>query len=632
MPPFVIKPIPNSRGSKTEDFLRNHQTCWENWQKVQNQFQTYNVLDYGAKGDGLSDDTAAIQNSIDACAATVGRFGTDTGGGVVLFPPGRYLTGPLLISTPFTSLQGFGSTATEIVSRGTGSSFVKFYGGDSIGNPKHMNSFIRDIKFIQGSDVAWTNFLHLENVSEMDIDNIWIETSENTCSYAVMFESALTINVSKSIVRGAALDAMRIKKRTAYGAGDAYPNAIVIRETAIKSSKRWGISYSDGEGFLIQSCDLSANGKGGADINHGAIYVNDCGNEVGGGLCAVIRDTRFEATVGCHVRVGRHSYAPGGTLIENCTAGGALYGVYSDVAYGERALVIVKNSGFIGSSSKDYYIGDYVGCRIYNCWGVTERLPPGAIAIPLPSNAASSMIESGSLAYIPQVFSTNSSTPAANLGGPPVILSNTSATTITSIPGCKDGNTLTFFSTNGNTTFKHRYTGAGISDEIDCPGGLDYTLDGGDSISFIRMNGHWYPTALMGSGTKFKYIESTYATTITCDTSGTISLSSSYNTLSYIRIGNHVTVLGRVNVTSVSSPVGAVLITLPFAVANGAFTKTALGLAFIENYPNTQCFWKANPGTSYAVLLYNNAGSSTVANAADFSGDEEIHINLTYLV
>ncbi len=54
--------------------------------------QVYNVLDYGAKGDGKADDAAAIQRAVDKCSAD--------GGGQVLLPVGRtFLAGPIQLKS-----------------------------------------------------------------------------------------------------------------------------------------------------------------------------------------------------------------------------------------------------------------------------------------------------------------------------------------------------------------------------------------------------------------------------------------------------------------------------------------------------------------------------------------------------
>jgi polygalacturonase len=51
----------------------------------------YNIRDFGAAGDGVTLDTAAIQRAIDAC--------TEAGGGTILVPPGTWLTGTIYLKS-----------------------------------------------------------------------------------------------------------------------------------------------------------------------------------------------------------------------------------------------------------------------------------------------------------------------------------------------------------------------------------------------------------------------------------------------------------------------------------------------------------------------------------------------------
>ena len=51
--------------------------------------KSFNARDYGARGDGGTKDTAAIQKAIDAC--------TQAGGGTVQLPAGTYLSGSIYL-------------------------------------------------------------------------------------------------------------------------------------------------------------------------------------------------------------------------------------------------------------------------------------------------------------------------------------------------------------------------------------------------------------------------------------------------------------------------------------------------------------------------------------------------------
>lgn len=51
----------------------------------------YNVMEFGAAGDGKTNDRNAIQSAIDTCF--------EAGGGKVVLPGGKYLSGTIILKS-----------------------------------------------------------------------------------------------------------------------------------------------------------------------------------------------------------------------------------------------------------------------------------------------------------------------------------------------------------------------------------------------------------------------------------------------------------------------------------------------------------------------------------------------------
>jgi hypothetical protein len=82
----------------------------------------YSVRDFGAAGDGVTDDTAAIQAAVNACVPS--------GGGTVYFPPGSYAISSTVTVPPLTN----GAQGTPVILLGAGPTQDGFFGNKPFGS------------------------------------------------------------------------------------------------------------------------------------------------------------------------------------------------------------------------------------------------------------------------------------------------------------------------------------------------------------------------------------------------------------------------------------------------------------------------------------------------------------------
>ena len=135
------------------------------------------------------------------------------------------------------------------------------------------------------------------------------------------------------------------------------------------------------------------------------------------------------------------------------------------------------------------------------------------------------------------------------------------------------------------------------------------------------------------------YEEGTYTATMGA-ASGTITLASTIDLMQYTKIGRLVTLTGRVNIASVSSPSGTIYFNLPFATQSGsdeqagynAFACYTHGVNLTDTCKFT--FFEAASGLNYATLFQvrdNASWEALNANQLTGSGNEYIYITGSYI-
>ena len=123
------------------------------------------------------------------------------------------------------------------------------------------------------------------------------------------------------------------------------------------------------------------------------------------------------------------------------------------------------------------------------------------------------------------------------------------------------------------------------------------------------------------------YEEGTFEVTAVPATSGTATVNTSYNTLSYTKIGRLVTITGDIRISSFSSAVGHLLLYgLPFTVAS---LTDGAGRAFTATY-----FYQGTGGAVSAEILYVADGLTRLQIFKDtntMTNNSEIGIAISYV-
>lgn len=203
-----------------------------------------NVKDFGAKGDGATDDTAAIQAAIDSLAGV---------GGMVYFPAGDYVvSSQITVSTAtntgepsesasygndftlFISLCGDGAGASRLFGTHAGT-ILKLEGGNSAGWHTHVSVTKLGVgkRISSGLRTAGSKALEIYNMAMVTIS----ECDFTYCEYGVYAQDWLSSTMENCTIR--------LNKYGLYAAKDlrTHPNNLAFNHVSVINNTKWGYHF-----------------------------------------------------------------------------------------------------------------------------------------------------------------------------------------------------------------------------------------------------------------------------------------------------------------------------------------------------------------------------------------------------
>ena len=218
--------------------------------------EMYSVLDFGAVGDGTTDDTSAIQNAINA-------VGTN-GGGIVYFPEGTYKTTAVLTMTSLgVTLLGAGRSTTIVASSNT-QNIIKIGGTSSL----PFRCGVKNLSLSGGNIAVWISY----NTAQTILEQLYITGSK----IGVQVKGDYTTNPIKDTINNH-LYQLELENIVDYGiylymCGDIYISDV---QTPSPQATAYGLVIDSGVTAVYADHINCTGGQGGILIvDNGGISPN----------------------------------------------------------------------------------------------------------------------------------------------------------------------------------------------------------------------------------------------------------------------------------------------------------------------------------------------------------------------
>ena len=225
--------------------------------------EVVSVKDFGAVGDGVTDDTAAIQAAIDSLGNS---------GGTILIPEGTYLISSTLNLTKKTTLTGEGGyflnqySDTDFTVGGT---TIKLKTGSNTDMLK-VQLDIASIGVDYRSHCSIRNIQFFGNRSEAQSPST---RDNNTSGNGIVLSGARYVTLENVIVTKCAEDGIAVQSHD-YGSGLISSNNLHIKGCSVLSNYGKGISAAGGDSVML-GCSIGYNGSSGISVS-GFGLINNC--------------------------------------------------------------------------------------------------------------------------------------------------------------------------------------------------------------------------------------------------------------------------------------------------------------------------------------------------------------------